>query len=71
MFSSTELNQYEISSDEEPLQPLPRSLKGAARSRPVDKKRKTKVVTRGRGRKQRTEEPEEANEAEEMDIYID
>lgn len=52
MFSSTVLNQFEISSDDE-------SLAGAARSRPVRavaKKRKTKVVAKAKGKKQQIEE---------------
>lgn len=54
IFSSTELNQFEISSDDD------ESSHGAARSRPVRavaKRRKTKVVVaKAKGRKQQIEE---------------
>jgi len=60
MFSSTELNQYEISSDEETLEAfLDDGSDGAARSRPVRnaaKRRKNKAGTKSKGRKQQIEE---------------
>lgn len=61
MFSSTELNQYEISSDEGSLEDPVDKRDGAARSRPVRaaaKKRKTKAVAKTKGRKQQIEQME-------------
>lgn len=61
-FSNIELNQFEISSDDESS-----SQGGAARSRPVRavaKKRKNKIVaTKSKGRKQQMEEID--------DVYIE
>lgn len=53
MLSSTEMNLFEISSDDDDLS------QGAARSRPVRavaKKRKIKSVAKAKGRKQQNEE---------------
>lgn len=61
MFSVADLNQYEISSDDEPVHSEERD--GAARSRPVrstvTKKRKAKAAPKARGRKQLKEEMED------------
>ncbi|KAG4068598.1 hypothetical protein HA402_004939 [Bradysia odoriphaga] len=55
IFSSTELNQFEISSDDEPSH-------GAARSRPVRaaaSRRKARVPLNGKGRKKRSDESDD------------